>query len=499
MNIHVGTLEKGSRNFLESIVSRELFTWSILFFVVLMSYVGAFFIWDFDDKSLLRATSYMTRFPNDPLLSKLQEHLQSRSEELGTYRYLRYHVRFGFPNSPNNFMAQNWFVGVLEELPLYSGYQSVFLANLSIHLLAVGAAFLGFGRLFRSDATLFRLCFLLSLSPTILFYPIHIGYLFPFQNMFNNVLWSVSAPRGAALAFFFASLLFWLSIGGSAMSRAKRIAVALLLLAASIFSHRSMGLLLVGTTLVFAVSYHLLKVDPREMSRRLGFRRFLFLFNGLIAVVAISKLLFLLFYGSTEFHVLAPASTPNTTQLVKNILKLAFWTVATNLLAFHWLKLRVDDNAEDNNVLRAGDEFFRYLLPFAIIGIGLNVFHPGRILWWSSLHIPTEASVRITGLTHILWWMVFGIWLHSKLLNRYKQGLQTSIAVVLLLLCVTTIVQVLLQDNKREAIAEIFDRGKLTIQSSVLLARPGIEAYADEARYYQAIANELRKKNSGRQ
>src|SRR5687768_17144459 len=52
-----------------------------LFGLVVASHVGAFFVNDFDDASFYRASAYLARFADAPLLSQLDNHLASRAEE----------------------------------------------------------------------------------------------------------------------------------------------------------------------------------------------------------------------------------------------------------------------------------------------------------------------------------------------------------------------------------------------------------------------------------
>src|SRR5262245_58516454 len=149
----------------------------------------------------------------------------------------------------------------------------------------------------------------------------------------------------------------------------------------------------------------------------------------------------------------------------KKILKLLSWTIATNLLAYCWLKIQQDANGIESSLLRAGNHCFRYFVPFAIIGIGLNIFHPGEWPMTSTWHVITEASVMIIGLHHILLWMIFGICLHVKLVSRHKKAF-LCVPSIIFLACIATITSIFLEEKQSASILEIFNRKNLTTISS---------------------------------
>jgi hypothetical protein len=471
-------------------------TWAILFFVVLLFHIDNLTApSNLDDLSVYRANAYISRFPHDPLLDRLTDHLQQSKAELLNW-YPRYQWRL--LKSSDDYIAQQVLVRMFENLPLYSAYQSVFLADLCLHMLAVTAVFLAFGTLFGSQSQVLCWTFLLSLLPVIFSPSFHlggIGDLFPFQNISHHVFWYVAVPRGAALTFFFAALLLWLHTNESALSRTTHIGFTLLLVAASLLSHKSMGFLLLGTTLCFELGYRLCGCEPQKIAHRVGFWRFFLLLNGTLVLLAMVKLLCLFLAGFTEIGIFTTVSIPSSIRLSKKILKLLSWTIATNLLAYCWLKIQQDANGIESSLLRAGNHCFRYFVPFAIIGIGLNIFHPGEWPMTSTWHIITEASVRIIGLPHILWWMIFGIWLYAKLVSRHKKAF-LCIPSIIFLACITTVTSMFLEEKQSASISDIFNRKNLTIISSELLVLPGIDMYEDEILYFHAIANELKKKNT---
>src|SRR5574341_151557 len=94
---------------------KKLFTAVVLFLLIVVSHIGGLFTKDFDDPSFYRASSYISRFGDAPLLLQLRQNLEQAANELGFYRYERFRLRLDFPT---NFFIMNWLVALLEELPL---------------------------------------------------------------------------------------------------------------------------------------------------------------------------------------------------------------------------------------------------------------------------------------------------------------------------------------------------------------------------------------------
>ncbi|MBI1883158.1 MAG: hypothetical protein HYS08_03000 [Chlamydiae bacterium] len=463
--------------------------------IIIISSLRGLFANDFDDLSVYRASSYMSLSPKDPLLINLREHLEAHRDQLGEYRYQRYKLRLG---TANNYLAQNWLIQLFEKFPLKSPYQSVFFANLFLHLLAGVSLFYVFGRLFLQEEWIVKSSFLLSSSPVLFFflgslmYYVHTGWMFfPFND--NGVLWYENPSRSIALTFFYAALLLWMKLRDPSVSLFINVVGASALTVASVLSHLSMGLLLIGASVLVCIFWYLSEFKVENLLRRFTFLRFSLFINGLIILTAFLKFLFLSINGITELHILKPGGSYTLKQFVGNSLILLCWCIATNLLSYLWLNLRQCQTTKDNSVLKTGDRLFLYFLPVAIMSIGLNVFHPSKDVGYFHSLVVTEGSLRIVGLAHVLWWMVLGIWLSSKY-ALYRRALPIVVSITLLFVCVAMGLQTFSRCNDPKIISRIFNKDELAIRSDLLLTKPATEVYKNEALYFQAIANQLRSR-----
>jgi hypothetical protein len=441
---------------------------------------------NYDDFAFYRAASYMTRFPNDPLLKQLNDHFQSKAAQLDPITYARYSVRLNVEIA-GNYVAQNILVGILDNLPLYSPYQSVFLAILLLHLVAAVTVFAVLDWRLGAESNVLRIAFLFSLVPFLLF-PVgefsaksirFLVFLFPFQS--SQYSWFVPEVREAALLFFFASLLLWHDIG-LPVSRAKRLGLALMLFILCLLSHRSSAFLFFTPALLLALFYCRCKYDPLRLAARIGLGRFLVAFNLLwMAIAGVVFILFTMFYGRENISYLEVG---------------VFWAVATNLLVYLWLRIRLSTGPTEGVLQQAGDMFVRYLIPFSILTLGANLVRfNDEVLRWTNpvLFFLTEAGYRLIGVCHVLWWMLAGLCVYQERKYLRPRILQVGVAVVSVLLCIGMIVR-FVQDNAQRN-SDLFDRSLLTVQATSLLSRPGVEAYDSETVYYQAVANELRMRN----
>src|SRR5688572_18811247 len=133
--------------------------WGVFLFLISLNYLTGI-AHDHDDWSVLRASSYLTRFSDDTLLHDLRNHLEQESDDLGFVTYHRYKIRLGVTNS---YIFSNWLVSVLEKLPLYSAYQSSFLASATLHLGASIILFWLLGWLFKPGGTVLRVALIASI------------------------------------------------------------------------------------------------------------------------------------------------------------------------------------------------------------------------------------------------------------------------------------------------------------------------------------------------
>jgi len=473
-----------ARNVLSSRTCRWAL-WGVLVFLVVMSNVdGA--TGNYDDFAFYRAASYMSRFPDDPLLEQLYDHFQSKAAQLSPVTYARYSVRLNVKIA-RNYVAQNILVSILDNLPLYSPYQSVFLAVLLLHLTAAMVVFAVLAWGLGAKGDVLRVAFLFSLASFLLFpvgkllaRSIHFPtFLFQFQS--NQYFWFMPEVRGAALLFFFASLLLWHDVG-LPVSRAKRLGWALVLFIACLLSHRSSAFLFFTPALLLALFYRRCQYDPLRLAARIGLGRFLVVFNVLwMAMALVTFSLFTIFYGRE-----------NVSHLEVGV----FWAAAINLLVYLWLRMRLRQGPTEDILQRVGDRLAQYFIPFVILTLGANLVRfDDEALRWANpiLFFLTEAGYRLIGVSHILWWMLAGLYVYQGRKRVCPRAVQIGVAVVLVLLCIGMVVRFVHDNAQRDA--DPFDRSLLTVRATSLLSRPGTGAYDSETVYYQAVANELRMRN----
>ena len=456
--------------------------WFFLFFLVISSHVHWLKEGGFDDLSVLRASSYMTRLPNNPLISELYLHLEAHKHSLDLATYNRFLFRLEHADS---YMASNMLVGLLERrLPLCSSFQSVVLSNLIIHLFSVTTLFLIIFFLFRKNSNICRLIFLLSLS-TFIFSKPHIfhfryesilPFLFPFNDTAYN--WAVGQSRGFSLTFFLAALLLSFDIINDMNNSLIRIGLMILFLVASLLSHSSTVLLFLLPTFLILMTEQITHKNAITIADNMGIRRFNILLFFCVAVVGTIKLLLFITIDDNIFS-----------NLFINEMTF-FWFIEMIFLVHYWLRVRKEATLFDGKLIQTGDLMFRLFLPFAIIAIGLNLFHPNRSQYWNTF-LFTEASRRITGFPHIAWWFVFGVGLFAIFGHSHKKVLINTIITILLITCLFKVKQTYL--ILRDSHTQIFNKDLMTVSIRELLSLPGTEAYSDDIRYFNAIANELMK------
>lgn len=463
-------------------VSCKLIWAALLFLVVVLNlaflYVGR---QGYEDKSMYRACSYASRFSNDPLLKQLDDDLSRISEvDPGTYAYLSGRLQL-LRERPYNFVAQNVLVAVLEELPLYSAFQSVFFSHLFLHLLAACTVFWVLEWRFGKAAYVLQVGMLLSLV-------LNLPRLVPIAYTSFHYLWSAPHPRGAAFLFFFACFLLWHDVGQVSVSMTKRFGLALLLAVASALSHLSMALLFFVPGLCVAGFYHFTKQVLWRWVHRLGVKRCLVLFNIALIAVACAKV--------SSFWVLSGRGVTLEGLVVTRAALLSI--PVTNVLLYFWLKMRLRPDASDDQLVRAGDVFVVYLIAFSILAFGLNAVQLPPDLSAGGLDsyffILFEGGMRFFAASHLLWWLVLGIYLYERLKHFRPRLLRGMVTGILVFLCLgMTMVFVWAVDRD----SPVFDRSLLTVRASDLLAQRGVEAYygSGDVIFFSALANELRARN----
>lgn len=462
--------------------------WSVLLFVVVVANVIRM-TKDFDDLSVLRASSYMARFADDPLLERLEQHLASNRDALGTWTYHRFQNRY---DQVGSYTAQNWLIGLLERLPLASPFQSVFFSTLLLHLAAVVSLFALAGWLFGVEGRVVQLGLLLSvvhitmlmgIFPTqpLLFSPFlaaHRGIVWLMPSPTWDQTWLSPASRAAAMLFFLGALLLWHQAWQQQAKRWRSIVLALLLLLAALLCHHSMTLLFLLPALLIEGGYRLFRLDAATFAERAGWRRVLLLYNlgSLAACAALLVVLLRFFPGKVALF-------PAQSRMLPASLLLS------NALIAGWLILRTSAAFADSRLKRPGDALLGLVLPLTILVASGYVFEPIGAALVDDLYVLVQARNRLSGLVHLLWWLLLTLCLYAAALRWRLRLPRPALTGVLVLLC-------LLMSAKYEgALARDFDlfrRDLLTTRISPLLERRGIAAYEDDTLFFQAVANELR-------
>lgn len=461
--------------------------WAVLIFIIVVVNIIRI-TKDFDDLSVLRASSYLVRSGDDPLLARLHSHLDRHEAALGGWVHQRYLNRF---EQANSYPLQNALIALAEELPLYSPFQSVFLSTLLLHLAAAGCLFWLCTWLFGREGRVLQLGLLLSSAhiamlmgifptPPLLFAPF-LGahhatmWLTPYPTW--DQTWLVPASRAAALLFFLGALLLWLAARQRPGKQRHLRLLALLVLAAAFLAHISMALLFLLPALLIGAGYRLLRCDPASFGERFGWRATLLLYNLAIAAASALLLLVLVFFFTDRYHLLPPAS-----QMIPRALLLS------NALLLAWLTLRGTPALAASPLRGVGDGLLALALPLTAGLTSAYLFDPLGAAQVDDLYLVLQARHRLAGLVHVLWWLLLALCLFAAALRWRLQVPRLAVTGVLVLLCA------LMTAKYEGALARDFawfDQELLQIRASTLLQREGITVYQDETRYYQSIANEL--------
>src|SRR5262245_47663979 len=96
----------------QQLLNKRGMTWGILFFAVLLFHIDNLAPGNFDDLSVYRANAYISRFPHDPLLARLTDHL--RQSEVYLANFTKYQWRL--LKSADDYIAQQVLIRMFENL-----------------------------------------------------------------------------------------------------------------------------------------------------------------------------------------------------------------------------------------------------------------------------------------------------------------------------------------------------------------------------------------------
>jgi hypothetical protein len=360
---------------------------------------------DHDDKGYYRAASYAMRYGNTAMKQDIRTDLIKKGYENAALR-----LSWG-----SYYVANTYLVALFEKLPIYSAFQTVFLAHLSLHLIALLFLLLTLWLLFGASAGLLFPIFLLSLTSCVFV----CDWLFPFANhFFSPVTWITCYPRGSATLFVFTALLCFMPQGTSRIPFVARLIMGCFLLGLSFLCH-SAEAEIYGAVLVAALAvYRFGKIDFPAIFKFPGkVKKMLWVINLIIASIIFVKtvgfILYVVLMGSFSPSHLYGSNSIRAFAAISVVLFLLY-LLATNALILFWAGVRrVAD--ESDSLTQIGDHLFRFFVPFAVVLLGLYPLSPTS---YDNLNTNTllfyEASRRLMGMPHILWWMVFGIGLYLK-------------------------------------------------------------------------------------
>ena len=189
--------------------------------------------------------------------------------------------------------------------------------------------------------------------------------------------------------------------------------------------------------------------------------------------------------------------TPPWQMYIAKTLKMFSWLVFSNTLICLWLKLYSKSKFLTSQLIMLGKFFFKLFFPFAILTIGLQIVYPqpDKFVFLSPAFIFEQACLRITGFAHILFWLIFGIFLYEKYYEKYSKIFCISTYTVLTLLCLSMGVDFYLQNKNNDILAAVFRKECLAAHFTERLSLPAQEIYEDKELYFNSIANELRDKH----
>lgn len=419
-----------------------------------------------DDLAVLRASAWLaTCSSTDPLPTRAREHLEQHSAALTNVRLTRYRLRTEFSS---NYGLIAPLVRALDRAGKTPALGNVILACRVQHLLVLLAVL---ALAWRRQHWVFLTLALAALTVARA-WPGNLSEWLPFQR--HNMTWSTPAPRGAAVLAWFGAIVAWLSVSGT-----RRYLVSGVFALGSLLCHRSMALLCLAATVpplgLSALLARWLRAPPSFRLIAAGF--------CLMAVAAAAGKLGLLWYAGGHFPVLFTASgTGRGGEVWTAGAMLVVWAVL--ILAALGLWSRARAARADAQLIVVGDGLAMLLAASGAVAVGLNIAHPPLELWYRSLFVPAEASMRLGAMPQLLFFAVLALalvtraprWLTPALLGCAVLGSALALLV--------------LQRSKVRRLPE-------QAQTFEQLLRKGHRAYENEPQYYLSLAGEVARRGCG--
>lgn len=446
-------------------VIKGLFPVMLLIFTFLIYYVRML-SGNYDDLSVLRASAYLAENSSHPLQKTLLQDLELQKNWIGEKAYGRYISRL---SNPSIYSLQNQFVLLFEKMPMISPYQSVFLANLFIHFITLTLLLIVLAKTPILTMREWVFCLLISLLPVCLVSPFSsVMHYLPFQR---EHVWYTTAPRGASLTALLAVFILWQT--KNSFSMRSKLLLSLLLLILSFFSHPG-GFLFAAIPLGVVWLVGKIGLYPfRKMTEHISsIKLVLVLVGGMI----ISGLAYAL--GMSLLFTLKPTDWSLN-------LPPFLWFISSLVLIVIWKKNKNDQNVLINSFMR----FFLFIMPI-FSGVNMMEITSDQVRWINPLSFRLiEATERVSGLLHVLFWMIVG----GILLGYFKEKLLQNWQIpVMSLLLIVFIGSSVWSYRAWQLHGPLRDEIMLTTKISDLLVEKGVAAYDDEAVYFQSLANELK-------
>lgn len=297
-----------------------------------------------------------------------------------------------------SYALPNAFTRALERLPRYSAFQSVFLAHLGLHLLAVLFAVFALARIARLRTVEVCSILLLSLVPWLT-----IGsWAFPFANdFFGWHSWRTSYPRGAAVLLGSVAALAWAP--SLDVQRRFRVIMGGTLTAFALLMHWQMAVLTIGLGCIAWVVPRVLRATAflEDDDRWRTLRRRLF-FVGLAGAAVKGGVVVAHLVGNKGIA-LSEVWATNTVRgaAIVGVVFAVFYFVASLWLVGRWRRVRHDAMP---SVAAIGDITSAVSLGVALLVLCTYPWSPTSHEWQDTWTILLyEPSRRLVAVGHLAW------------------------------------------------------------------------------------------------
>ncbi len=360
-------------------------------FVLACMHVAALAL-NFNDKAVHRAMAYQCVYRDDPRITDVIARVHAVWPTGDPVDRIQYCSSYWLPNH---------LTLLFERLPLYSAFQSVFLAHLTLHLFWLAVVLIVLRRAFGERSPLLVVGLLWTLVPWLTV----IDWAFPFANSFFAWhTWRTSYPRGSAILLTSVAALLVHARHGTRWSPRATLGVAFALFAGALLMHREMA--------VMYAAIGLLGLALPKLTSEDEVRRFFVRAIPMCALLAVAKTVFVVAYLHLR-HAIPFAQIWVGGMRAIALVALGFavlYYVQSRWLATWWVRARARLGAEDEGLLVIGDGLLRLLVPFALLVVALYPFAPHSHEWLDSIVILAyEPTRRIVGGAHFAWFLLAAI------------------------------------------------------------------------------------------